>query len=461
MRRTWVVVLAMIVVIGNASPTFAATGASGTEEPSHDRVAVSQRGATTRYDPSRIMVKFNAGVSDREVVDLALERGLTETLVLSEIGWHSFQVRAGADPIQMADSLVGDPRIAESVPIAMAGTFDAFPNTPPNDPKYPPGACPCPGYQWNLPDVNALGAWQIAGGGSTTHFIAIVDSGIYTHPDLGQLQGKCFTNNCTGWGDVCTAFGGHGTKVAGIAAAFTNNGAAVSGMAYNAGIRSYRIADLCGDWTIEAAAAAVNWAVQKGAWVINMSDTIYGILPQDAQPLHDAIISAYNNNIPVVVASGNNNFSRFDAPTDPTECATSCAVYPALWTEVITVGGTMIVNGNTRRLTFGTGEDEKGSNYGLPGLDLSAPGLDIWSTKLGGGTISDSGTSFAAPLVAGIVYLIRSQHPTWTVAQIKSRLWNTADKRGIDAYSYNWKPFCGGQSAELGCGVLDADSAVQ
>jgi membrane-anchored mycosin MYCP len=269
-----------------------------------------------------------------------------------------------------------------------------------------------------------------------------------------------FSHDCSGWGDVCTSINGHGTKVAGIAGAFTNDGP-IAGMAYNAALRSYRITSDCSNWQFDWAANAITWAVDHGAWVINMSATTFGNTPAEAEPLHDAIIYAYNHNVPVVVPAGNNNFSRFDYPTNPAQCVSTCAVYPSLWFEVITVGGTMMVNGNTRRLTVGSGEDMLGSNYGLPGLDLSAPGLDIVSTKIGGGTASDSGTSYSAPLVAGVVYLMKSRHPSWTVAQIKSRLWNTADKRGIDLYDYTWNSFCGGQSAELGCGVLDADSAVQ
>jgi len=417
-----------------------------------------------RYVDDAILVKFARTLSGDQAIAFALEEGITEVSRPASGGWRRFAIRAGADPIAVANRVAANARVDCAVPLALSSPFPAFPQTPPNDPKWP--------NQWGHQLVGMQVAWQIAGGGNSSHFIAFIDSGIDgTHPDLGSVHGKSFTGT-SGWTDHCPLVGGHGTGVAGVAAAFANNGKAIAGAAYNAGIRSYRVSEGCGDADPQDAADAIYWAVDHDAWVINF-EPIWTVppppTPQEMEVVHDAIKYAWNHNVPVVVPVGNNNFSRFDYPTsgcgNPFDLIPDdwCVVYPALWPEVITVGGTMKdANGTTVRWTEGSGDSMGGSNYGLPGIDVSAPANDIWTTANGGGTVLQDGTSFAAPLVAGVVYIMKSLHPGWTSQQFKNALWTTADALG--PYNYNWNTnFCGPspyQSAELGCGLLDADGAV-
>lgn len=214
----------------------------------------------------------------------------------------------------------------------------------------------------------------------------------------------------------------------------------------------------CGSVNTSWAHDALIYAVNNGAWAINISWLVLGATPSQVAELASGVQYAWDHNVPVIAAAGNDSSNPFSG------------IYPAAFLNVITVGGTEVLaqDGLDHRWSDAPGseyDDEGygGSNWGYPGLDLAAPALDIWTTKDGGGTVMSTGTSFAAPLVAGVAFLMKSRHPTWTSAQIKARFQVTADEAG--PYNYEWNAnFCGGgghQSAELGCGLLDAEAAVQ
>jgi subtilisin family serine protease len=305
-----------------------------------------------------------------------------------------------------------------------------------------------------------LGAWRLAGGGNANKKLAIVDTGVRggmnangvfesQHPDLGFIDGRNFTLPYVNgnpqrkkFNDDCN----HGTKVAGIAGAFTNNGTGIAGGACNAPIWSLRV-DLPGcSVDHNAAALAIDWAATHGAYAITASFTKYAPSDSTVQMLRDAIEVAWDNNVPVVTAAGNGDLNGFSD------------YVPARWLHVVTVGGTDSANARCRWTAFDGLTD--GANYGAPGIDVAAPCEVILSTLDAGGYGYDNGTSLAVPYVAAGVYLMKSRYPSLTSQQIKNRLWNTADKVG--GYNYNWRTdLCGGLSAELGCGLLDADGAVQ
>ena len=88
---------------------------------------------------------------------------------------------------------------------------------------------------------------------------------------------------------------------------------------------------------------------------------------------------------------------------------------------------------------------------------MSAPAASIRYTDSRGLYVTYSGTSFAVPQVAGVIGLLKALYPNISSQNIKERIWNGAEKVG---YSYNWKPACGGQSAQLGCGRLNADDTI-
>src|SRR5207249_216773 len=133
-----------------------------------------------------------------------------------------------------------------------------------NDPLFP--------HQWGLTQIKAPDAWAhgALGAGVT---IAIVDTGVdLNHPDLGS---KIVAGADLVSGETCTPgdqdLNGHGTHVAGIAAALTNNGIGVAGTAPDAKIMPVRVLDSTGSGSTDDVAAGIRWAADHGAQVINLS----------------------------------------------------------------------------------------------------------------------------------------------------------------------------------------------
>ncbi len=363
------------------------------------------------------MVKLAAIDPAAERRAFASALGLEEISFTPEINWFRFRI---TDHMRVADKIAmvkGKPGVLA----VQAAAFGEWGYTP-NDPKYP--------YQWGLPEVKVPAAWDLAGGGSTK-YIAIVDTGVdLDHPDLGYIYGWNFVTGHSDRGDLI----GHGSKVAGIAAAFTGNAVGIAGVNYAAPILS-AVIDYQGSPYEPAAVEAIYYAVNNGASVITASWFFSGTDAQH-QALKDAVNYAWSQNVMVVATLpnfGESNFNNY---------------VPARWYTVVSVGGT-------------TSSDKKASfsNYGDPGIDVSAPAVSIYSRTRTGGYAYDDGNSFAVPLVAGTIALIKKRYPAITSQQIKDRLWNSADKVG--GYNYSSNPFCGGHSQELGCGRLDAAGAVQ
>lgn len=165
-------------------------------------------------------------------------------------------------------------------------------------------------------------------------------------------------------------------------------------------------------------------AVDKGAKVINMS---LGSTSSYYPDIDAAILYAHNHGVTLVAASGNDYSSAIR--------------YPASHSKVIAVGASDNTN---HRASF--------SSYGT-GLDLVAPGVDIYSTTLNNGYDSESGTSFSAPQVSGVAALMLSLNPTLAPDSIRSILRSTCTK--ISGYSYN-----SGWNNETGYGLLNAYAAV-
>jgi hypothetical protein len=213
--------------------------------------------------------------------------------------------------------------------------------------------------------------------------------------------------------------------VSGAAAAITNNSTGVAGAAWNASILPVKVLDSFGSGTDANIASGIAWAVNHGANIINLS--LGG--SADNPVLKSAVLNAITAGVVVVAAAGNNGANT--------------PFYPAAYDGVIAVGA-----------TTATGDMAWFSNHG-PWVDLAAPGVNdvmpcattvFWCTT---GYVVDSGTSFSAPLVSGIIVLVKSQHPTWTPAQILAWLGNTATDRGP-----------AGTDDYYGRGLIDAWAAV-
>ncbi|WP_452219955.1 S8 family peptidase [Lacinutrix salivirga] len=196
----------------------------------------------------------------------------------------------------------------------------------------------------------------------------------------------------------------HGTHVAGIIAAERNNGLGANGVANNVKIMSIRTVPN-GDEYDKDVAKAIRYAVDNGAKVINGS---FGkSFSPHAEWVRDAIKYASDNDVIFVHAAGNDSKDVDTNPNFPDDNNGG----PEVSNTYIRVGS--LTN------KYGTNMISSFSNYGKKNVDVFAPGSDIYSTVPENEYEPNSGTSMAAPGVAGVAALIRSQFPKLTAAQVK------------------------------------------
>lgn len=278
----------------------------------------------------------------------------------------------------------------------------------PNDPEY------VAGKQWGLTKISAPSAWDVATG-DENNIIAILDTGFQlSHSDLSGrfVSGYDFVDDDS---DPSLPSGGgeryyHGTLVAGVIAATTNNNQGIAGVDWNSKIMPLRVMDNDGYGYTNDIAAAINYAKDNGAKVINMSLGYDCSLGSDPV-LEAAIESAYSAGVTIVAASGNED---------------TCVSYPAAYSEVIAVGAT---DSSDVRADY----PSWGSNYG-PELDVVAPGVNIYTTNTtwnGSAYVEGysyaSGTSLAAPFVSGVASLLVADK-TISPDQVATSIQNGADK---------------------------------
>ena len=260
------------------------------------------------------------------------------------------------------------------------------------------------GNQWGMTRVQAPSAWDVTTG-QTTVTIAILDTGIdQNHPDLA---GKVINNrNFTSSATVDDLYG-HGTHVAGVAAAATNNAMGVAGVGYNTALMNVKVLDDNGSGAYSWIANGIIWATDNGAKVISMS--LGG--SSGSSTLQSAINYAVSRGVVVVAAAGNSGNS---APS-----------YPAYYSGVIAVAAS---DANDATASF--------SNHGS-WVDVAAPGTGIYSTLpnhsnrigiLNYGSLS--GTSMATPFVAGLAGLVWSTPYGTDGASVRNRIESTADRVG-------------------------------
>lgn len=232
--------------------------------------------------------------------------------------------------------------------------------------------------QWYLNTINAPSAWDRSTGSGVT--IAILDSGIDTsHPDLAS--------KVTGSIDATTvkdAVGQHGTEVAGIAGAATNNGTGIASLGWNANLLSVKVLDNKGTGFTSWVVDGIDKAVDQGAKIVNLS-----LASTISEPfLQAAITRAYNRGVLVVAAAGNND-DQGGSPVSPK--------YPAAMDHVLSVAAS---TENDSIASF--------SRRG-PTVDIAAPGNGLVTTQVGGGYAAASGTSLAAPMVSAAAALLIAQ----------------------------------------------------
>ena len=326
----------------------------------------------------------------------------------------------------------------------------------PNDPQYP--------QQWGYHDadagIRANEAWDSATGSGVV--VAVLDTGITSHSDLNAnvIAGYDFVSDATAARDgngrdsnpadqgdwysagECGQFTGansswHGTHVAGTVAALTNNGVGVAGTAFNARVQPVRVLAKCGG-SISDIADAIIWASggtvsgipanATPAEVINLS---LGGSGTCSTTMQSAINGAVSRGTTLAIAAGNSN-------------ANTSNFTPANCNNVIAVAS-----------ITSTGQRSSFSNYGAL-IDIAAPGSSIVSTLNAGTTTPGaesyatySGTSMAAPHVAGVIALLQSVAPApKTPSEVETIIKN------------NFRPFPVTPTQTIGPGILDAKKVV-
>ncbi|MDP5273110.1 S8 family peptidase [Chengkuizengella axinellae] len=365
-----------------------------------------QNVGTSHYHLKEIVVKFN---NDPSEVDLQQIQSDIRATSMKKLGYTYVFSSDTMDAEQMM-SYFNRWDIEYTEPHYLYMTNEAV-EYEPNDILFNP-------YQWNLPMINTLQGWDLSKG-SQNVTVAVIDTGVdLSHLDLkGQLvEGANFVNEDEQPLDDV----GHGTHVAGIISASVDNSEGIAGMSWYNKIMPIKVLDSTGAGSTYAVAQGVIWATDNGAKVINMSLGNYA----ETQFLHDAIKYAYDKDVVLIAATGNDNT---DQPG-----------YPAAYPEVLAVSAT---DESSNKADF--------SNYG-DYLDVMAPGVNIASTYPDGQYAALSGTSMASPHVSALAAMIRSLNPSLKNVEVLDIIRNTSVDLG-DAGKDNY----------YGFGMIQVERALQ
>jgi thermitase len=346
------------------------------------------------FSSENILVKFKPGVTLPEAAEIHRQLGGQAKETIPGIGVQVVTVPKGR-AMAMAKAYSSNARVAYAEPDFVVQAADT-----PDDPYF--------GKQYGLTKVEAPQAWEVTTGSPGIN-IAILDTGVdQDHPDLAA---KIVNNiNFTSSPTVDDAHG-HGTHVAGIAAAMTDNGIGVAGLGYSSTIMNVKVLGDGGMGTDGGVALGIIWAADNGAEIISMSlgGTYY------SSTLEDAVNYAWSKGVVVVAAAGNNG--------------NTIPFYPAACTNCIAVAATNAIDAKA-----------SGSNYG-DWVDMAAPGIGIYATFKDSSYGYGSGTSMASPHVAGLAALVFT-----TVSdangdgnlndEVRSRIEATCDDIGVSGIGH-------------------------
>lgn len=361
-------------------------------------------GSEERWVPNRIIVQPRVGLSESELKGVLRSVGGQVVDRIDGIDARVVELPPQASEKAVAALLSKNPRL-EFAELDRLVSVNALVN----DPYY--------GSAWHLPKIGAHIGWDITMGNGVT--IAILDTGVDSaHPDLSAriVPGWDFVLNSADTSDLH----GHGTKVAGTAAATTNNGVGVASLAGDSSLMPIRIADATGYASYSNIAKGLTWSADKGARVANIS--ISGVA--GSSTVLSAAQYMRSKGGVVVAGAGNSGAEEGIGATD----------------AIISVSGT-------------TSSDVKASwsSYGNY-VDLAAPGASIYTTTRGGGYGSASGTSFAGPVVAGAVALMMAANPSLSPSQLEKLLLSTT----VDLGAAGWDKYFGHGRVDVAAAVAAA-----
>jgi subtilisin family serine protease len=292
------------------------------------------------------------------------------------------------------------------------------------------GGDPLFAQQYGPQQINAPAAWATSAGRGVV--VAVVDTGVdLQHPDLAgklvpgidMVDGDGTPQDCPVSDDHPAC--GHGTHVAGIAAAATNNGVGIAGVAPEARIMPVRVLGTDGTGDTKTVSDGIRWAVDHGAGVVNLSlsgqvtllDALFG-----TNSLEPAISYAWSKGAVVVAAAGNLQAAGASQPSGYSKGVKA-----------------LVVTATDRNRGHPTWANRADTDWGV-----AAPGDAIVSTVTGGGYAAESGTSMSTPHVSGVAALLLSQG--LSNSQVVQRILSTAHPLG--------------PRASDGAGLIDAAAAV-
>ena len=357
--------------------------------------------APAEWAPGRFIVAKRAGVSQVQM-DQALKPHGGRARRIGGSDLHVVELPAGIPEVAVARLMARHPafKFAEL-------DYKVRPALSSNDPMA--------SSQWHLARIKTPPAWDAATGAGVT--IAIVDTGVQSnHPDLAPnlVAGWNTFDNNSNWEDAH----GHGTTTAGTAAAVLNNSTGVAGVAGGAKIMPIRATDANATGYYSTIAAGITYAADRGVRIASAS---FAWLFKSSTILNAANYMKSKGGL-VVVAAGNFGVDEATAATD----------------SVIVASAT---DGNDALASW--------SSYGSM-VTVAAPGVDSYTTSMGSGYTSMSGTSYATPATAGVLALIMAANPSLSAAQAQNILTSTAVDIGTP-----------GRDIYFGFGRVDADAAVR
>ena len=351
-----------------------------------------------------ILVKFKSNVGQAKRQEVMARHKLSEKSEIPQIGVKLMKISEDDTPEEVVDRL--NSKDKDSIEFAEPD-YLIEPSAIPNDPYY--------SYQWHLPKIGAPAAWDNTVGTSSV-IVAILDTGVdCTHPDLAAhcVPGWNFYDNNSDTTDVY----GHGTAVAGTVAAVGNNALGVASLSWNSSIMPVRISDATGWATFSTIANGLTYAADHGARVANNSYASW----QSSSVLSAAQYFQSKGGV-TTISAGNESTVYASTPLSPyalVMSATDSNDAMASWSNT----GTLIA--------------------------LASPGVSIYLPTRGGGYGSWSGTSFSAPIVAGVAALMISVNPSLSAKNVQTLMEQNADDLG----PVGWDP-------QYGYGRVNAARAV-
>src|SRR5713226_1452539 len=388
--------------------------------------------SSAAFQDGVVLVGFKPGVSPGRMAVAVAAAGAVDTETIGA-GTHVLRVDPGR-VMETIQTLSRNPNVRYAEP-----DYFVWPAGVPNDASF--------NMQWGFQntgqtvngmtgtagaDERAVSAWNVTTGsaGANAVVVAVVDTGVqYNHPDLetnmwsnpgtigncpaGTNGFKVLNQTCNPMDDD-TNYGGHGTHIAGIIGAATNNVTGVAGVNWTVQIMAVK-------WVPASAQGLTSNLIQALQWVINakqagvnvrvVNDSGTWVGTAFSQALSDEIDLLGSNDILFVTAAGN---TAQDNDTTPR--------YPCVYDRA----NQICVAATDQNDHLWTSSSTTGSNYGINTVDLAAPGVNIYSTKRLTNTGFISGTSMSAGQVSGTAALILSQGYL-SVADLKSRILNNVD----------------------------------